>query len=185
MKIIILFLILLTHNIQASESSGLIFSPIIGVERIQKFHPPTMKSRAIFGARGEYVMPIFSLEAEYTHGQDSSTDSTVTPVTTYDDSEDKIKLGLKGNTSFDQFVSVYIRGGAQLKQNKETKTISGQSSSTSSQSKVQPYVGTGIGLHVLNYFSLNADLTAVYAPTNTLGLSDFELAPSIGFSVGI
>ena len=167
-------------------ADSLVLTPIIGVERVQKFEPyPYMKSRMILGVLVVYNLPIVSFESEYSHAQDTSSDAMAAIPTTYKDVEDKLKIGLRGNTSFSQYLSTYVRGGAQLRQNKHSKTITDVSSTTVTQSKVQPYVGTGIGIHLLQYFSVNADLTAVYAPNSAAGLSDFELAPSFGFTLGL
>lgn len=184
-KILFLAILLITFNGWAS-TGGLVITPIIGVESVQKFEPsPHMKSRMIFGALVVYNLPVISFESEYTHAQDSSSDLSATTPTSYKDVEDKLKIGLRGNASFDQYLSTYLRGGAQLRQNKHTKTVADANSTTITQTKVQPYIGTGIAIHVLQYFSLNADITAVYAPTSTAGLKNFELAPSIGFTLGI
>jgi hypothetical protein len=59
--------------------------------------------------------------------------------------------------------------------------VSGVSTTSTTLSKVQPYIGTGFGVHVGSYFSLDAGITAVYAPTTVGGLSDFELSPTVGF----
>lgn len=168
----------------ASSSENLTITPIVGVERIQKLVPtPTMKTRTIFGARALYKLPVGAAEAEYTHGQDSSYDSASS--TTYKDVGDKAKIGLRGSLSMGPFLSSYLRGGAQGKQTKLTKTVSGASSTTSTTTKVNPYVGTGLAIHLMQFFSLTADVTAVYAPTSTGGLSDYEISPTIGFSVSL
>lgn len=169
---------------RSSGGDNLTISPIIGVERVQKFEPTaTMKTRTIFGARALYKLPVAAAEAEYTHGQDSSYDATTT--TSYKDVADKVKLGLRGSFSMGSYLSSYLRGGAQAKQSKLTKTVDGASSTTNTTTKVNPYVGTGLAIHLFQAFSLNADVTAVYTPTATPGLSDYEIQPSIGFSISI
>lgn len=167
-----------------STNENFSFSPIVGVERIQKFQPtPRMKTRVIFGAEAVYKLPVAALEAEYTHGQDTSYDTVSS--TSYKDVDDKIKLGLRGGFAIGPYLSTYLRGGAQGKQSQQTRTVSGGTSTTSTLTKVNPYVGTGLAIHLFNAFSLSADVTAVYTPTNTPGLSDYEFQPSIGFSINI
>jgi len=169
-----------------AASEGLVLTPIIGVERVQKFDPsPYMKSRMIFGILAVYNLPVISMESEYSHAQDTSADLTATTPTTYKDVEDKIKLGVRGNAKWDQYLTTYLRGGAQLRQNTHTKTISNVSSVSTNQTKVQPYIGTGVAIHLMQYFSLNADITAVYAPSSNAALNDFEISPSIGFTLGL
>lgn len=167
-----------------SGASNFSLSPIIGFERVQKFQPtPTMKTRAIFGAEAIYKLPVAALEAEYTHGQDSSLDSTTN--TNYKDVDDKLKLGLRGGFEMGPYLSSYLRGGAQAKQSKQTRTTSSGTSTSSTLTKVNPYVGTGLAIHLFNAFTLSADATAVYTPTKTPGLSDYEIQPSIGFGISI
>jgi hypothetical protein len=180
-----LFSLLLSSVVYAkSSTSNLTISPIVGVERIQKLKPtPTMKSRTIFGVEAVYHLPIISFEAIYTHGQDSSYDAVTT--TTYKDVDDKMKLGVRGSFGMGAFLSSYLKGGAQVKLSKQTRTVSGAASSTSSETKVNPYVGTGLTISVLNTFAITADVTAVYVPTSTAGLSDYEIQPSLGFSISI
>ena len=166
----------------SSSSSGnnLSISPIIGVERIQKMMPsPSMKTRTIFGARAVYKFPIVSAEAEYTHGQDSAYDQATS--STYQDTGDKLKLGLVEEFSLGSFMSTHLRGGAQAAQDKLTKTVNGANSTTVTTTKVNPYIGTGVVFHIMQAFSLTADVTVVYIPAKTSGLSDYEVEPSVGF----
>ena len=166
----------------ADSRDNLSFTPIIGLERVQKFQPtPHMKTRAIFGARILYRLPISTLETEYTHAQDSSSD----PVNniSYKDSEDKLRIGLRGDFSMGAFLSSHLRGGAQGRKNKHTKTISGVSSTTDSSSKIQPYVGTGIEVRIFQFFSLSADILMTYTPTDEPNLKDYELQPSLGINL--
>ena len=128
MKILILALCLITHfKLEAaSTNEKLVITPIVGVERVQKFEPAIqMKTRAVFGLRAVYKLPIASLEGEITRGQDTS--SELTNNTSYKDVEDKAKIGLRGSFEMGQFFSSYIRGGAQGRQNVQTKTINGVS----------------------------------------------------------
>jgi hypothetical protein len=172
----------LAYGAQGSKDN-LKITPIVGFERVQKFVPsPHMKTRLIYGAQAVYALPFGAAEAEYTHGQDNSIDLSVSPNVSYKDVEDKIKLGLRGTANYG-FLSTYLRGGAQGRQNKQTKTVSGTSTTSTTLSKVQPYLGTGVEINLLNVFSLNADITAVYAKTSDPNLSPYEISPSLGFSL--
>ncbi len=183
LKIILAIIALFSGEAFSADIKGrLSVTPIIGLERVQKFQPsPHMKSRAIFGARATYRFPISALEVEYTHAQDDSTDAATS--TTYKDSEDKLRVGLRGSFTMSSFLTSYIRGGAQGRKNEQTRTVSGGSSTTSTSSKVQPYVGTGVELRVLEFFSLTADLLATYTPTDDPNLKDYELQPSLGINI--
>jgi hypothetical protein len=184
MKFLITLFILMPgiNAFGASKNENLIITPIVGVERVQKFEPTVqMKTRAIFGVRGVFKLPIAALEGEVTRGQDTSTDLTTS--TNYKDVEDKAKLGLRGGFELGQFFSTYIRGGAQGRQNTQTKTVGGVSTSKKTLSKVQPYVGVGIDIKLMQYFSLSADLTATHTPTDDPKLKDYELQPSLGFNL--
>ncbi len=184
MKLIISLFILFqtSHVLGASSNENLTITPIVGVERVQKFQPTVqMKTRAIFGVRGVYKLPIASAEGEVTRGQDTSND--VTNSTSYKDVEDKARLGLRGSFEMGQFFSTYLRGGAQGRQNVQTKTVGGVSTTKTTISKIQPYVGLGLEIKVMQYFSLSADVTATHTPTNEANLKDYEIQPSLGFSL--
>lgn len=183
-KIVVTALVLLatTSAWARSERDNLKITPIIGFERVQRFTPtPHMKTRGIFGVGAVYSLPAGAAEAEYTHGQDTSND--VTTNTSYKQSDDKVKLGLRGSADLGPYLSTYLRGGAQAKKTEVTTTTSTGTSTKNSTTKVNPYVGTGIGLHLLQFFTLSADITAVYTPTSTPGLSDYEIQPSLGLSI--
>lgn len=157
-------------------------TPIVGLERVQKFQPtPHMKTRAILGARAMYKFPISALEAEFTHAQDSTDDSVTN--TSYKDSEDKLRLGLRGGFTITNFMSSYLRGGAQYRKNEQTKTVNSTTTTKDTSSKVQPYVGTGLVISVSQYFSLSADILATYTPTDDANLKDYELQPSLGINL--
>lgn len=165
----------------AGAGENLSFTPIVGLERVQKFQPtPHMKTRALFGARAIYKLPVAALEAEYTHAQDTSDDPLNS--TSYKDVEDKIRLGLRGSFMMGSFLSSYLRGGAQGRKNEQTRTVNSVVTTTDSSSKVQPYIGTGIDIRLLQYFSLSADILATYTPTDDPNLKDYELQPSLGIN---
>lgn len=165
----------------ASAREQLSVTPIVGLERVQKFQPsPHMKTRGIFGLRAIFQLPVTAVEAEYTHAQDSSDD----PVNniSYKDSEDKLRLGLRGSFDIGTFMSSYLRGGAQARKNEQTRTVNGATSTKDTITKVQPYVGTGLELRVFTFFSLTADLLATFTPTDHPDLKDYELQPSLGIN---
>jgi len=183
-KILVIACVLLTSTSlwARSERENLKITPIIGFERVQRFTPtPHMKTRGIFGVGAVYSLGVGALEAEYTHGQDTSND--VTSNTSYKQSDDKVKLGLRGTADLGSFLSTYLRGGAQAKKTETTATTSSGTSTKTSVTKVNPYIGTGLGFHLLQFLTLNADVTAVYVPTSTPGLSDYEIQPSLGLSI--
>ena len=183
MKRLLLVTFLLPMSVMAAPvKDRLSITPIIGLERVQKFQPtPYMKTRTFYGARIIYKLPIGALESEYTHAQDTSFYDVTN--TSYKDVEDKLRLGLRGGFTLSQFMSSYLRGGAQYRQNKTTKTIAGVSSTGQKESKVQPYVGTGIDINLGRFLSLSADILATYTPTNDPNLKDYELQPSIGINL--
>lgn len=174
---------LLSFNAMAADvRDRLSITPIIGLERVQKFQPTShMKTRAIIGVRAIYKFPITALEVEYTHAQDSSNDGVTN--TSYKDSEDKLRVGLRGGFILGPFVSTYLRGGAQARKNEQSVTTSTMVTTKNTSSKVQPYVGTGIDIRILPFFSVSADLLATFTPTDDPNLKDYELQPSVGLNI--
>ncbi len=182
-KIIFIAVATLSFSAMADDMKGKFsLTPIVGLERVQKFQPTAhMKTRAIFGARAMYKFPISALEAEFTHAQDTSDDATTN--TSYKDSEDKLRLGLRGGFTLTNFMSSYLRGGAQYRKNEQTKTVNNATTTKDTSSKVQPYVGTGVVITVSQFFSLSADILATYTPTDDANLKDYELQPSLGINL--
>lgn len=178
-----IFLILIVTNAFAKSSqTSFKVSPIVGFEHVQQALPtPTMKTRAIVGAQAIYSLDFISFEAEYTHGQNTNSDSATD--TSYKYVDDKLKMGVRGTFQMADFLSYHLNGGAQLTQSEVTKTVASTSTTSTNTTKVNPYIGTGVSLHFLDAFSLSASVTVVYKPTSTGGLSDFEYQPSLGFGV--
>lgn len=183
LKIIISLIALVSGNAFSAEvRNRLSITPIVGLERVQKFQPtPHMKTRGIFGARAIYKLPIAALEAEFTHAQDTSSDAATS--TSYKDVEDKLRLGLRGNFNVASFITSHLRGGAQGRKNEQTRTVNGTTTTKDTVTKVQPYVGTGIEIGVLQYISVSADVLATYTPTDDPNLKDYELQPSLGLNI--
>lgn len=183
MKKLLLVVALVPMSVFAAPTKDrLSITPIIGLERVQKFQPTTsMKTRAIYGARIIYKFPISALETEYTHAQDTSEDKTNN--TSYKDSEDKLRVGLRGGFTLSNFMSSYLRGGAQYRKNTTTKTVGSASSTEDTSSKVQPYVGTGIDITLGRFLSVSADILVTYTPTDDANLKDYELQPSVGLNL--
>lgn len=182
MKVLFFIIALMPATLLAAVKDRLSITPIIGLERVQKFQPtPSMKTRAIYGARLIYKFPISSLEAEYTHAQDTSSDTV--NDTSYKDSEDKLRLGLRGSFTLSNFMSSYLRGGAQYRQNTQTRTVASTTTTEDKSSKVQPYIGTGIDITLGRFLSVSADILATYTPTDDSNLKDYELQPSVGINL--
>ncbi len=182
MKKLLLVVALVPMSVFSAQKDRLSITPIVGLERVQKFQPtPSMKTRALYGARIIYKFPISALETEYTHAQDTTEDPTNNA--SYKDVEDKIRLGLRGGFSISKFMSSYLRGGAQYRKNTTTRTSQGVSSIYQTRSKVEPYVGTGLDITLGQYLSFSADIVATYTPTNDPNLKDYELQPSVGLNL--
>lgn len=180
-KLILASFFLLPFTSFAQAVAGrLTITPIVGIERVQKIYPtPRMDTRTIFGARAIYKFPISALEVEYTHAEDDERVGT----TQYEDSEDKLRVGLRGSFNAGNFLNYVIRGGAQGRKNEHTETVNGISSTSDTSSKVQPYLGSGLEIKIFQYFSLSADILATYTPTDDPNLKDYELQPSLGLNL--
>jgi len=177
-----LFHVLAQNIFAVGGKENLIITPIVGFEKVQRIEPtPSMKSRTVLGVNAVYKLPISAIEAEYTHGQDDST--ALATNTTYKYVDDKLKVGLRGGFDLASFLNWYIRGGMQAKQSKVTRTVGTQTSTSETHTSTDPYVGTGLRISFMQYFSLNADITAVYTPSDNAALKDYELMPSLGFAV--
>ena len=179
-KKILFLLILLPLNLSATEISGrLTITPLIGIENVQEFEPTShMQTRYMYGVTTIYRFPILALETEFTHAQNINNDSSTN--TSYKNSEDKVRLGMRGSTVLGQYIGTYLRGGAQFRKNSLTTTTNNTVQTSTSLTKVQPYLGTGIDIKLLPIISIMADILVTYTPTTDPNLRSYELQPSIG-----
>lgn len=188
-KLVILFLALLSTNAFSASrkfnslGGTITISPVVGFERVQKYYPtPRMETRMTYGASVLYQLSIIGFEAEYTTANDTYTE--VVTNTSYKDEDQRAKLGVRGSFRAGQFVNWYLRGGAQARRTKTTKTENATATVTSDTlTKVQPYAGTGIEFKLLSMASVSADVTAVYTPTKDPNLSDYEIQPTLAFNL--
>lgn len=179
-SILLLFLPLSLFAANGSEYFSIV--PIVGIERVQKLQPTVkMKTRGIFGVRLQSKTPILTFELEGTQAQDTEHDATTS--TSYKDVESKIRLGVKGNITTSSIFDWYLRGGAQMRQNEQTKTVNAISTTVTKSSKVQPYAGTGFDIRLLQAFYLSGDVILTYTPTSQPNLNDYEIQPSLGFTM--
>lgn len=188
-KLILLTLYLVSTNVFAQSRNFKSFggtvtiSPIVGIERVQKFYPtPRMETRTIYGANLVYQLDIIGFEGEYTTANDTYQENATNK--TYKDEDQKLKLGVRGSFRAGQFVNWYLRSGAQYRKTTTTITDNGSAAVTKDNtSKVQPYLGSGIEFRLLSMISLSADVTAVYTPTKDPNLSDYEIQPTVAFNL--
>lgn len=161
----------------------LTISPTVGFERVQKYYPtPHMSTRAVYGVNALYQFSVLGIEADYTHSQDDDYD--VATDTKYKDSVDKLRAGLRGSFRAGNYLNWYLRGGAQATKTEITSTVQSTAvTNKKSTTKVNPYVGTGLTLRLLNAFSVSGDVVATYKPTDDPNLSDFEFQPTVSFNI--
>lgn len=188
MKKIILSILffLFTFTAWARSQSGgsdFFFSPVIGVESVKQLAPTeTTSTRMLYGVEIFYRLPITTAELEYTHAQNTVTDSI--SGTSYKFVDDKIRFGFREHAWLAPFVSSYVRAGAQLSASKETQNATAGIQTANTRTLVNPYLGVGLGLHLSHYFSISGNLTCVYVPQLSPTQSSFQLEPSVGIGIG-
>ena len=91
-KVICFFLMIFSlifqplHAASHGSSSSISVTPLVGLERIQRLVPTaSMKTRALLGVTVTYKLSIAMLEAQYTQGQDETTDSATQAVYKFED----------------------------------------------------------------------------------------------------
>lgn len=156
---------------------GVSFEPIMGYERVQKLIPTAqMSSRLTYGGRIIAGITVISAEAEYTHGQESSSVGS----TTYDSYGDRAKLGLRSGVRFTLFTAS-LRAGAQATWERSV-TTTGAASSTSVQGpSYSPYAGVELRANVGSKFSGSIGAVAVFRDFNNF--ANTEIQTTAGLSV--
>lgn len=156
---------------------GVSFEPIIGYERVQKLIPtPQMSSRLTYGGRVIAGITLISAEAEYTHGEESSTIG----ATRYDSYGDRAKVGLRSGVRFALFTAS-LRGGAQAAWERSVTTTGAAVSSFVRGPSYSPYAGLELRANVGSKFSGSIGAVAVFRDFSNLG--NTEIQTTAGFSL--
>ncbi len=144
----------------AAEMKGVTYSvtPIVGYQLERKDNPARAKQVLIYGARVIAGWKILSAEGEYTIGD--SNEVFADTGTRIEEKTERIRAGLRSTYSLGTVLDWHLRGGAEAQRRDTTRTVGGVSTKSESPSKVYPYVGTGVEIHVASQLSLNAGVVA-------------------------
>jgi hypothetical protein len=147
--------------------------PIVGYERIQKFVPTAhSKDRLIYGARARAGHPLLSAEAEYTRGTDS--ESFPTQNLSTEDTDDKLKLGIRSSVGLARFFAIQLRAGGQAKRNTHSETVDGVTTTTVGNIVYSPYAGLGLSAQLARNLELSGSLTAVFNSFPDMSKNDYQ-----------
>lgn len=185
MKNIALFLLttlFIPTTLAASSKSYLTIGPIVGYERVQKISPtPHTKDRLVYGVRALYGPPLLSAEAEVTQGKDSESfperDLTIKETAT------TAQLGLRSNFFRTKILTTYLRAGGHARKSEIETTEAGVTTKSEPAIRISPYAGAGLGINLMNKFTLNLGITAIF--TGKPKGSDREYQTTLGFTVNI
>lgn len=180
------FLITLVLLISFQAYADVSITPIVGVERVQRFEPEEYTSnRVYYGVRLQYGQPIFSLEAEVTQSKDNKTfnnlDRKVADETT------AAQLGFRSTVGQGP-LNFFFRAGGSARQTEFTTTTISTGAETTEKPDIviNPYAGTGLGINVAGLFRLNAGITAIFGGSPKGEEIDYQatLGYTINFSSG-
>ncbi len=180
---LLLFLSLSIPSTMAASSKGnLTIGPIVGYERVQKISPtPHTKDRLFYGIRAVYGPPLLSAEAEITQGKD--TESFPERDLTIKETATSAMVGLRSNFLRTKFLTTYIRAGGHARKSEVETTEAGVTTTREPAVSVSPYAGAGLNINLMNKFTLNLGITAIF--TGKPKGSDSEYQTSLGFTVNI
>ncbi len=154
--------------------------PIIGYELVQKLEPTRrVNQRMMYGARATAGWSVFAGEAEYTRASD--TEVLGVPSTTIRDTEDRLKLGVRGSVRVFGLLAGHLRTGVQARRNERESTVGGVTTNTRGEIEYDPYAGVGLTVGMGRHFALNAGVTVVFNDFPDLGRNDYQT--QLGFSI--
>jgi hypothetical protein len=147
--------------------------PIVGFEHVQKLAPqPHLKNRLTYGARVTAGYRFLSGEAEYTRG--THTESYPAQDLTIQDTDDKLKLGIRSGYALGRFVTISGRGGGQAKRNSRKETTGGVTHQVISAIEYDPYLGTELRAELSNKISLSVGVVAIITDVRDMSRNEYQ-----------
>lgn len=159
---------------------GLDVQPIFGYERVQKLYPTAHQvSRLMFGARASIGVPLIAAELEYTRGNDTETIAGQT----IDETDDRVKLGIRSRVSLGSLFFLSARAGGQAKKTTRSVTQAGTTTITNVPLTYHPYAGASVGARLGSLFMLEGGVTVIF--TSFPDMSGNEYQGTLGFNVKV
>lgn len=169
----------------SSSEFGLDIEPIIGYERVQKLVPTAhTKDRLVYGGRLTLGVPLFSIETEYTRGQDS--ESFTSPTLSTTDTTDKLKLGIRSSIRLDKnLFSFILRAGVQARRNIHEEDNGGGTVRTEEPIEYDPYAGAGLKVKLgqrakIAFF---ADFVVVFNELNDFSQNEYLISSGLSLRI--
>ena len=154
--------------------------PLVGFERVQKVAPtPHTQGRLMYGVRVSAGIPRVSLEGELTKASDR--EDFPLQGQTIQDTDERLKLGLRSRVNEGSLFSVFLRAGGQATRNTHEVTQSGATSKTIGKIAYDPYAGLGLGVSLASYFELDGGITAVFNQFPDMSKNDYQA--TLGFTI--
>ncbi|MCM2277944.1 MAG: hypothetical protein NDJ89_07685 [Oligoflexia bacterium] len=175
-----LLVLALASSAQAASTVSYAIEPIIGYDRVQKLAPTAhVKNRLIYGARARAGIPLVSLEAEFTRGQD--TESYPEQDLSILDRDDKLKLGIVSSYRLSTLVRFNLRLGGQAKRSHHEETQAGVTTVTDTGPTYRPYAGVGLSSRLGRNFDLSGGVTVVFNDFPRMAANEYQT--TLGFNV--
>lgn len=155
--------------------------PIVGYSFERKSNPERKERVLTYGARVIAGYRILSAEAEYTRGDSDAVypaqDLRIEELT------EKARLGLRSTYDLASLLSFTLRGGAEAGRRNTERTLAGVTTKSESPTTVDPYLGAGLGIHLGNTLSLNAEAVATIKDVNDLTKNEYTT--TLGFTISV
>jgi hypothetical protein len=132
----------------------------------------------VYGARVRAGILILSAEGEYTHG--TNAENFADQGLTINDTDDKIKLGLRSDLRLGSLLSAHLRAGGEAHQDHRVQTLNGVSTTTDI-TVYHPYAGAGASVKLTSNFSATADAVAVIPSISDMSQNEYQV--TAGFDI--
>lgn len=153
--------------------------PIIGYETQRKPNPDRTKVVFIYGVRVIAGYKILSAEGEYTHG--TSDEALLSPPQNIKEVTDRYRLGVRSTYDIGTILSATLRGGAETMKRKVTTTVAGSTTTSDAASKVDPYGGLGLSIHLFQALSLVGEVVVTFRDFHDMKKND--VATTVGLEI--
>lgn len=170
-------------NAGAAEYKNITYTiePIVGYTQEKKENPARTKGGLTYGARVIAGWKIISGEAEYTETKTEELLSS--PPEEIDDKTQRARLGIRSAYSLGSKLDWYLRGGGELQKTHSVVTALSASTTTDSNWKGYPYVGTGVSVHLGDALSLTGSVTATMKDLNDFNKTEYSFTGGISIHV--
>jgi hypothetical protein len=174
---------LMSAKSQAQDRVSYSIEPTVSYA-LQRKTEPSAHSRMVllYGARATAGYRVFAGEFEYLQGESNETFPEL--VLNVLERTHQLRAGLRSGYSFSKGVSSSVRAGAQVSQRTRTRTQAGASQTSTVPTRVDPYLGGGIGVELVSVVEITLEGLATFRNLKNFSENEYSVSLGARFTMG-